>query len=727
LHQRVAAARDGSGYGPGLAIAGTPALSLVSYELEQRHVVLTSLAGWSWRGVVPRGARLELGCQLLPDAWQEVKRLDVDLTVKVGGAAEVVASLHGGGRQKIRTWLDTAVDLGRWTGKDVEISLTGRAKGLAADDPRNLIAWGPVALVTELGAVPALSDRPNVLFILVDTLRRDHLGIYGYQRPTSPQIDQLLGAAGTVFEDAYSQAPWTLPSVVSLFTGRYPGEVLGEDLGTYGLPPNQPVLPELLQAQGYVTAGFIGNPTLYPGNGFDRGFDTLYMPEYKIESLQQHAEEVSSRAGAWLTAHQGDRFFAYLHFIDPHDPYENSDLVRGRSDFDPDYRGALTGRHVHGVYNGRIPLGDQAADIRYLTSLYDSEIRYVDRHIGEVLRTLSPEVLKRTLIVLTSDHGEELFDHGGWKHGQTLYEEQIHVPLLVRWDGRVTAGRRVSGTVSLLDLLPTLMAASGAEGTANVHPEWDGISLLPVLTTGVAPPRRTAFAQHLTAGPLRAAAVLDREKLILFNREAAFDPGADQLQAHLWAVDLARLARHELYDLERDPQEHDNLAAKDPARAARLEPVIQGELDQSLPGLRVLTSGLPPGSRLAGTIRFDRPLAGHLPFLLAPGDKLTVHGTDLVFDLAGETLAKGALVLGDWSALTLVDLRRDGVAVARGSVSGPAGPLVVGAVVERAAVGGARPTANGGLSIWEPAAQAKLVGPRSDETMARLRALGYVN
>src|SRR4029078_34882 len=134
-------------------------------------------------------------------------------------------------------------------------------------------------------------------------------------------------------------------------------------------------------------------------------------------------------------------FFLYVHYIDPHDPYDNPEIVDGKSPFFPDYDGPVTGTWVHGVYVGRQVLPDPQRDLRQIQALYDSEVHYVDRHVGALLASLSPETSPNTLLVLAAHHGEELSDHGGWKHGQTLSEEQIHVPLLFRWNGHIPAGK----------------------------------------------------------------------------------------------------------------------------------------------------------------------------------------------------------------------------------------------------------------------------------------------
>jgi arylsulfatase A-like enzyme len=700
---------------PELRLPEATRWTTATYHLEERAVVEMPVVPWQWEGVVPAGARLSFGAQLAPGSWRrEVGRLDIQVELRRGRHREVLEALHAGGKHRDRYWLDAVVDLGQYAGERVTITVSPAVEGLDPGTAR--MVWGPVSL----SVPPADDGPPNILFVLVDTLRYDHLGTYGYARDTSPEID-AVARGGVVFEEAYSPAPWTLPSMVGLFSGRYPSEVLGEDPATYAMPPT-PGLPERLAALGYRTAGFIANPTLHPGNGFARGFSTFYSPGSDVQLLQQHAEEVASRATSWLAAHQDDRFFAYLHFIDPHDPYTNPDMPGDRSPFLPDYQGFIRGTHVHGIHVGRITLPDPVADREQITALYDGEIRYVDRAIGEVLRSLRPEVLARTLIVITSDHGEELFDHGGWKHGQTLYEEQIHVPLVLRWDGRIAPGRRVAGTVRTIDLMPTLLQVAG---DAAVDPDWDGIDLSPVLFAEASVPRRPAYAQHLTLGPLRAAAVLDRRKLILFNRELPFDPGANQMQVHLTALDRARLQRAELYDLEADPREKHNQVEGQPAEVRRLLPVIESRLDDSLPGLRVLVDGAPVGTRVSGRLRFDRAPGGRLPWLLAADDEATLSGDELRFAVTAEAVPKGVLLVGDFTRVEVLELRVEG---GEGlAARGPAGPVPLGAGVGREQLAGGRPSGEAvGLVLWEPAVRERQAGEVNEETLARLKALGYL-
>jgi arylsulfatase A-like enzyme len=568
-------AGDGAaGGGAGLRFSSPPALAALEIDHEQRPVVLTGAAPWSWTGRVPPGAELHAGLQLLPAAWQRVHSLQAVVSVRAGREREVLQVVRSAERVDLR-WLDMTADLGRWAGKRVTIELAATLSGLPPRLRRaNLVAWGPVMLTTGVGGDRrpgvAAADRregggagegvhpPNLILILVDTLRRDRLTPYGYFRDTSPEIERRLAAAGTVVEDAYSQAPWTLPSVVAMMTGRYPGELLGSDMSAYGIPADVVPIAERLARAGYETAGFIANPTMHAGGGFERGFRTFYAPPADVEWLRRHADDLNRHALPWIAAyqHQDRPFFLYLHYIDPHDPYDNPEIVGNRSPFESEYHGPVAGDWVNGVYTGKLTLPDPPRDLAHLSALYDSEVHYVDRAIGQLLGSLAPEVLAHTLVALTADHGEELLDHGGWKHGQALYDEQIHVPLIFRWDGHLGAGRRLGGTVRLLDLAPTLAAAAGAPP----DPGWEGVDLLPALTGRAPLAERPAFAEGLSSGPLRAAAVLGRMKLMVFNRQEPFAP-ADELQAHLWHQDLARLSRVELYDLARDPLERHNLAA----------------------------------------------------------------------------------------------------------------------------------------------------------------------
>jgi arylsulfatase A-like enzyme len=599
----------------------------------------------------------------------------------------------------------------------------------------------------EAGGAPGRlsGSRPNVVILVVDTLRADRLTPYGYVRHTSPAIARLLAERGTVFDRAYAPAPWTLPSMVGLMTGRSPGVLNRGKAGSFALPEDVPVLAERLADLGYATAGFYANPTLHEGNGFARGFEAFYTPPPEVASLRLHADTILDRAAPWLREQQArfpERpFFLYAHFLDPHDPYANPANDERRWPWltavgEGGYAGPLTGDSVHGLYTGAVALRpsprDAAADVAWMSALYDGEVAYVDRFVGKLLEVLDPEVLAHTLVVLTADHGEELYDHGGWKHGETLYQEQIRVPLILRWDsGPVPAGVRIAEPVSLLDLLPTVLAAVGAE----VPPEAEGIDLLPPLTGERPWPHRALYARHFGRGPLRAGVVLPPHKLVLFNRQAPFEP-TDAVEAHLWRLDLGRLDRVELFDLEADPEERRNLAPERPEVVARLAPEILRHLDRELSGLRIVVaptaSGTGQGSTVAGRVELAQEPSGWSPLFLGPEDRVELDGRRLTFELRTDVFAKGFLVEGDVGALTRIELTRDGRPVAPGAVllggkrpyrEGEAGREIEVAALETDTWPGRWPSGVE-LRIWTRTLRP--VVREDPETLRRLRNLGYV-
>jgi arylsulfatase A-like enzyme len=717
----------------GIRFSQAPAAAVLAVADERRPVLLTTPAGWTWRGRVPQGARLRVGVQATEEAWKAARAMTARVAVRDGGGEQVLVeeTLERGERHR---WLDFALDLEALAGEVVTLGLSADFAG-AVDGGRGerWVAWGPVALAAAAAEVPR--GRPNVVLIVVDTLRADHLGAYGYESPTSPAIDRLAGA-GTLFEDAYAQAPWTLPSAVSYLTGRYPGELLRPEDEPAAIPPAVPTLAERLREAGYRTAAFVANPTLAPAAGFDRGFETWWTPPAELASLSLGADAVNRRALPWIDAHAAAPFFLYLHYLDPHDPYAAPETGAEESPFFPDYAGEIDGTMVHDVYLGRVELADPEADRRQLAALYDSEIASVDARIGEILAAFAPELARDTLFVLTADHGEELGDHGGWKHGHTLYQEQIRVPLVVRWDGRVRDGRRLAGSVGLVDLVPTVLSAAGVE----LAPELDGIDLLPALGGIETLPRRVEIAEHLSFGPLRAAAILDRWKLILFNRHAPFAP-TDPLQEATWPRDLERLERIELYDLGADPGETVNLAAEAPDRVEQLAPAIHAQLDRELDGLKVVLDQVPPGSRVAGRLVLDAEPAGWEPYFLAEGDQVAVEGREVVFDWRAETLQKGMRVLGEVGGLAAMELSVDGRPVPAGRVLVGAGdPYRGGALPPRRLLAGDWPFATSVpstpvLRVWRrrPAADEAASAPAdpaaaeaaAEEERARLKALGY--
>lgn len=397
--------------------------------------------------------------------------------------------------------------------------------------PKTTLATPPA------GIPPGLEDAPNVVLIGVDTLRADRLSCYGYADSQTPHIDSLA-ADGVRYAEMTAQASWTKPSFATIFTSLYPSSHTATGK-PHRLPQAVTTLAEVLAANGYHTGGFADNPSISAAFGFDQGFaDYVYLePSYFFlgneaasqtaayqllrrawamvsgsriypQNFYQEATAVNERALDWLEASKNSRFFLFLHYMDPHDPY-----------FAHPYDG-----------NGYARASNQNPDPALaptFSDLYDGEVRYLDGHLGELFDWLQAEGLyDEALIVLTGDHGEEFQEHGGWWHGQTLYQEQIAVPLIVKLPGNAQAGSVVSDLARSLDIAPTILNTAGVP----IPEAMMGQSLW-----SAAGPPAYAFAEEDHEGNVLTALRTPTHKLILANAdnprglpaEAFFDLGAD--------------------------------------------------------------------------------------------------------------------------------------------------------------------------------------------------------
>lgn len=402
--------------------------------------------------------------------------------------------------------------------------------------PTLLVACGASSEVD-----PPDAQRANVLLIVIDTLRADHLGSYGNERPTSPHLD-ALAESGVRYPQALSTAPWTTPSIAALMTSRYPSSV-GIESEKARLAEEALLLAEVLQSAGYMTGAAVSHSFCASEWGFDQGFDA-----FDESNVLGHAavttDGVTARGMSFLdeAAEQDRPWMLWLHYFDPHCAYVE------------DERHPMGGR---GEYNGKVQSGElyrkvlrqwrryDESDWNEMRRLYDSEIARTDQGIGELLAHLDKLGLAdNTLVVLTADHGEEFHDHGGVGHAKTLYSEVLHVPLIVRYprsDPRFTEAQPAApeGWVSLVDVAPTVL-----EVCAVAQPEpFVGTSLLRARTPD-AP--YYVYGETHRAGGLRTA-LSDGFKLIRW-------------------LDSART---NLFDLSLDPAEAKDLS-RDPAHKQRL-------------------------------------------------------------------------------------------------------------------------------------------------------------
>jgi arylsulfatase A-like enzyme/Tfp pilus assembly protein PilF len=409
------------------------------------------------------------------------------------------------------------------------------ASSFAADGPQPQAGTpGP--------STPPKAAYPNVIVITMDTTRADRMGFLGSTRGLTPNLDKLAQDSA-VFTRAYTQAPFTPSAHTTIFSGTYPQyhQVLAFPLP---LAKTVPFLPEILGTYGYHTGAFVGSMALDPKwgvPGFDRGFDTYYAgfqpgPEAgtadRYHSVEWRAGDVVKHAMGWLGKRPHEPFFAWVHMFDPHDPYDPPEPYK----------------------------------TRYAKALYDGEIAYMDSALGSLFRQLKAAGLyDRALIVVTADHGEALGAHGEDQHGILLYDETVHVPLLIKLPHGQAAGKRIENTVEHADIMPTVLGWLGVPVPDKVQ----GQSLLGFLEPGT------------PKGEAAANAWQDR---------GAYSEGDYGHLAFGWsAIQSLRTGkyfyveapRRELYDQVNDPGAKNNLASTSPAVADTLSAKLKDFLQQT--------------------------------------------------------------------------------------------------------------------------------------------------
>lgn len=415
---------------------------------------------------------------------------------------------------------------------------------------------------------------PNLLFISLDTLRADHLGSYGYDRDTSPFLDRVADRS-TLFLNYFAVAPYTLPTHATMFTGRFParhGAVMETDrLDTR----TQPYLPLILANRGYATAAFTGGGFLSEVFGFPDGFD-LFGTVDPIKPDREARDELPTwgtglvEVKQWIGAQGRTPWFAFVHTFMIHD-YEPpaSDLAAF------DTRPAVTaGRDHHAYLRGRTWMTEppSAGDIEHCVNLYDATIRTTDRQLEALFADLEEHgQLDRTIVVVTSDHGEEFWEHGGLRHAVTLYDEMLRVPLWIMVPGR--PGNVVREPMSQADLFPTLLDLLDIPSPGDE----DGHSMAASILGSGSPEHRTPLYATIDNQLSSRAALRVGSRKLISNRIA--DPVSNPISNPISSPtpqdrDPARTT-DELYDMEADPGESENLAADRPTWTARLQAQIE--------------------------------------------------------------------------------------------------------------------------------------------------------
>ncbi|HJL32522.1 MAG TPA: sulfatase, partial [Polyangiaceae bacterium LLY-WYZ-15_(1-7)] len=551
----------------------------VAFELAEMHVARSRPEGWeaprhlrgrhavggserdalqipaettlSWYLEVPEGAALVFG----RGATAGEGRVTVTATPEGGASRELFAGATGS------RWADERVDLGPLAGELVRLDVQATGAGAALSGMKVVL---PAVELAALGSDEA-PHAQNVVVLTIDTLRASKLRPYNRRsRVRTPAFD-AFAEESTLFENAQTAENWTKPAVASILTSLFPA-THGAKNDSSRLPQSALTLGEIYQREGFQTASFLANGYVSRAFGFDQGWD--HYTNYIREQRNTNASNVFGEAAEWIEEHHEDgRFFVYIQTIDPHVPYDPPDDYLRMYDARTDYAGQVQNRRTHLLLEDakkrppRVTFDE--SDVRRLTALHDGEISYHDHHFGRFLEKLEELGLKEnTIFVVTSDHGEEFDEHGSWGHGHSIFQELLHVPLVVRYPGVGRAGARVPQVVSTMGVAPTVLEATGVD----VPGEFEGRSLMGFLR-GAPPP-----------GPWIAFSDFQENRRVVRGMD--------------WKLVLRSSLTYVLFDLERDPgEQNEDLDPRRHPIAMRYLRVLSGQQLGATDRSRWLTGG----------------------------------------------------------------------------------------------------------------------------------------
>jgi arylsulfatase A-like enzyme len=488
------------------------------------------------------GAILEFGFVVLP--LQAKKRQEIEFAVYLDmdrGEERVFSMRLGAEETGLGQVHFEKIALNMVDVDNIELvfSTTHRSKERA--DP-NLCAW-----INPHIYVPKASTK-NVILVSLDTVRWDYVGVYSDNAGLTPWINELSKDA-VVFDHAYAQSPWTLPSHVSLLTGIYPN-VHATNTFSSRIPSDVQILPQLLRKEGYTCFAYTGGGPVSHAFGFSKGFD-LYKEGDGLR-IPDASTPLYRRAMEFIRTNGKKNFFLMLHTYQFHEPLESPEKIVRRIMDGRTYKWRKRSlRDLAGRSKYR-PLNEE--EIENIKVLYEAEVTTIDEYlIAPLIRLLKAEGLyDQTMIIITSDHGEEIFDHGGWQHGHSLYNEITKVPLIVKFLSSRYAGTRVTENVRLIDVVPTILDELDIEAPER---QFDGKGLV-ALVEGKENEPRACFSQFTPMKerpqlPGRVSVVWGDHKLIL--NQAIPD------WANFFDFPPPALPAEELYDLREDPLEKRNI------------------------------------------------------------------------------------------------------------------------------------------------------------------------
>ena len=424
-----------------------------------------------------------------------------------------------------------------------------------------------------------MNEKPNIILITVDSMRADHLGCYGYHRPTSPNMD-ALAQEGVLCERLFCQGIPTYPSYTTLYTGQHPithGVVAHG--GDAKLKSDAPFLPQLFTEAGYTTCAV--DNMLRGRSWFGRGYEFYIDPSIRHHLLYLNVtcDEINNRAIPWIKTHSNEPFFMFLHYWDPHWPF-----IPPKQYLNLFYQGNPTDTNNHsldGFY--RHPIGEIArdtwlrtddgpiTDAEYVIALYDQEIRYLDNAVGELIGTLDDLGLsQQTMVVLLADHGESMTEHGIFFDHHGLYDSTLHIPLIVRWPGILPSGLRLPQFIHQTDIAPTILEAAGL----TIPEAMEGYSALNLLKNNTQEDKHQRVISAECTWQAKWSLRTDCYKFIL-AREPDF---------------LGNPPR-ELYDLVADPNEKHNIIEERKEVASAFEEELESWIAERL---RILEKPMDP-------------------------------------------------------------------------------------------------------------------------------------
>lgn len=548
--------RDAPGPFEVAAVEGVPSLTMLAPSVVRYAVRL------------PAGAELRFTPELHPQARAAAGAASFRVTVEgaKGGEREVYSRVV---RASERNPREESVALPGAAGDVVRVGL---AVGGA---PGERFAWGVWrgpriagrGSAARLQPVPLTPDQErrgdalrhalqgrNVVFVILDAGRARQFGAYGYGRATTPEIDRMA-REGVVFDNAYTPAVYTLSAMSSIWTSQYPDRHHGEMAFSSPLPPDRFTLAELLSARGVLTAGFVANAMAGRAFGLNQGFSEF---RELFRDLGSDADVFARVLPGFFRAHKDERFFAYVHFREPHFPYDPKPPFD--TAFGPD--GPIpkelrrSSQFIIDVNQGRRTLTPAERD--HLVRLYDGNLAFADHEIGRLRAALEAEGLwDKTVVIIAADHGEGLLEHGFVGHNTQLYQESMRIPLIVRFPrGTLPGGTRVPALCDLLDVAPTVADVFGLLDQPDAKKNFQGRSLLAVMSGAPGKPA------------VLSRTVWDRPRYALYDTRFKF-------------IYDTRTGTEELYDVQADPGETHDVVAREPLRAA----FYRQELHQWVAGL----------------------------------------------------------------------------------------------------------------------------------------------